>query len=90
MEEECVKDGFFAPLTPAKQNVVSSVMINGRKEVSFDEEGETSGLQLFVDLGDLVYVNDGLKFDCEATKVSSSKSDTISIDIPFPAMQPGK
>ncbi|KAK1353292.1 hypothetical protein POM88_052427 [Heracleum sosnowskyi] len=87
MEEECVKDGFFAPSTPAKQNVVSSVMINARKEVSIDGEAETSGLQLFVDLGDLVYVNDGMKFDFEAPQVSSSERDTISIDIPFPAMQ---
>lgn len=90
MEEECVKDGVFAPVTPGKQNVVSSAVINGRKQVSFDGEAETSGLQLFVDLGDLVCVNDATKFDCEVTKVSSSESDTISIDIPFPAMQHGK
>ncbi|KAL8101966.1 DEMETER-like protein 2 [Apium graveolens] len=87
MEEECVKDGVFAPVTPGKHNVANSVMINGRKQVSFDGEAETSGLQLFVDLGDLVCVNDDMKFDCEAPKAYSSESDTISINIPFPAMQ---
>lgn len=89
MEEECVKNGLFAPVTPGKQNVVSSAMINGRKQVSFDGEAETSGLQLFVDLGDLVCVDDATKFDCEATKVCSIENDTISINIPFPAMQRG-
>lgn len=87
MEEEFVKDGFLAPSTPAgKQILVNSVLINGRKQVSFDGGSEISGVQLFVDLGDLVYVNDGTKFDSEAPKVPSSKSDTISINIPFPAM----
>lgn len=91
MEEEFGKGYFLRPSFPEKKNLVSHVLINGRKHEKVSNARRVQTVQLGVDSDDVIHGNQSLKFDSDPigfgmAKVHSRGRNTVNT----PAIEQGK